>query len=144
MTPKNREDFLQAIRAGNGTEIAASMAGVPSDDVKADEDLMDEAMRIMRLFNARLRERLLGKALESDDVKLLSSLLEQREAEISQQTKKYDPRQMARAILSTLEELGKELGFQVAIAEPGERLIRVPDSVLSDKIFNGQKGPEND
>jgi hypothetical protein len=143
MTPKNREDFLQAIRAGNGTEIAASMAGVSLDEVKADESLMDEAMRIMCLFNARLRERLLGKALESDDVKLLSSLLEQREAEISKQTKKHDPRQMARAILSTLEDLGKELGFRVAIAEPGERLIRVPDSVLSDHIFNEQKGPEN-
>lgn len=138
MTPDQRATFLKHIGAGHDIETAASMAGVPHEDVQADDDLIEEANRTFKAINARLRERLLKKALESDDVRLLADLLERRETELESETAPIDPRHASRCILNKLDEFGRELGFQVHITAPEEAIIRIKtpaDSELLKRLY---------
>lgn len=138
MTPDHRATFLKHVSAGHDIDTAASMAGLALDEVQADDDLIEEANRTFKAINARLRERLLKKALESDDVRLLADLLERRETELEAETAPSDPRQASRAILSLLDEYGRELGFQVLILGPEESAIRIrtpADSELLKRLY---------
>jgi len=138
MTPDLRAIFLKHVGAGHDIETAASMAGVPLDEVQADAELIDEANRTFKAINARLRERLLKKALESDDVRLLADLLERRETEQEAEAAPADPRQTARAIIIKLDELGRPLGFRVHLTQPGETVVRIrtpADSELLKRLY---------
>lgn len=134
------ENLLTFIRAGHEIAVAARMAGIEAAELAANDDLRAKAIAEFAKLSGRLRERLMLSALQSDDVKVISSLLEKREASFERETAKVEPRQLARGFLAVCSSLGLRLmpgtpDDTVIAVPPGSLAYVVEDNELNRKLF---------
>lgn len=81
LTRAIRDKLLGKIRGGHDLESACAALNLSPKTVRADEKLAGEIAEAFRTGTAKLRARVLQGALDNNDLRVLSQLLERREQE---------------------------------------------------------------
>lgn len=109
ITLEQRARLLKAVKLGHDLEAAAAQVEVPLAIVSGDVRLMAEVAEAYRGATAKLRAKLLEKALAANDPRTLADLLEEREQvqrEMAASTPgKLDFSKFSHAQLQTFERL---------------------------------------
>jgi hypothetical protein len=80
LSRETKAKLLAKVRAGHDVESACAELSLKPEQVRRDAVLMEEIGEAFKTGTARLRARLLDGALKTNDLRVLSSLLEERQA----------------------------------------------------------------
>lgn len=144
ITKAKQSELITAIKSG--LSIAESLALTDIDPATyADHPEVKEATeKAHKQVTSRIRQNVLAAAVDSNDIKVLSALLDQRDHELKKETQPVDRRQLARALLEGMTKAKRKLGLDVYYVAAGTRVLEVPegccgyvvqDSEISRAIF---------
>lgn len=124
------KELITAIKSGLSIAESLALADIDPTAYAEHSEVKEAAEKAHKQVTSRLRQNVLAAAVDSNDIKVLSALLDQRDYELRKQTQPVEPRQLARACLEAMTRAKRVLGLNVYYADAETQILRVPPGCL--------------